>query len=479
MIVPSEPFTAAVCADAEPHECAFPAPVPDAGGEKTLQSIREARDRVLAKNRELIDKLAQAEDRLAEMTYERDDAIGARDAAWEEVAALTRQNEELRAQISHGGAAAQTPTVAAEIAGETRCDLEEVITAFAKERDEAHAMLATQTSEIGGLRAKLEAAQAESARSLAEARDAHERFVAQQKKNVASLAEQLAAAQKARGAAQQERDALQAQAAEQKAALDARLAKLEAELAARAATAPGQRSEPAPALSAEPLSDGDVHEALTAMFGSLAAIRANPDECESIAELAEGLRHFARRAEASGLPIMEFIAVAGADFAGHLRSAPAKAAAAVPLLEKAVETLGWLILRDEVQALDTTDAIVYAVDDDVDNCECIATAIEKIAIQTKYSVAPESALTQIAGLRCDLIILDVDLPGMDGFELHARIRKMAHCKTTPIIFLSGHLSTRERLSAIRGENNHFVAKPYTLSELSLRVLMLIVEARLA
>ncbi len=143
-----------------------------------------------------------------------------------------------------------------------------------------------------------------------------------------------------------------------------------------------------------------------------------------------------------------------------------------------VETLGWLILRDEAQMLDTTGALVYAVDDDVDNCECIATALEKIAVQTRYTMAPQTALAQIAEQQCDLIILDVDLPGMGGFELHARIRKMAHCKTTPIIFLSGHLSTRERLAAFRGENDHFIAKPYNLSELSLRVLTLIVEARL-
>jgi two-component system sensor histidine kinase BarA len=144
-----------------------------------------------------------------------------------------------------------------------------------------------------------------------------------------------------------------------------------------------------------------------------------------------------------------------------------------------VEFLAVLMgMRNPSKLPDPTDAFVFAVDDDPDNCECIAMALEKMRLRTRYAVKPEVALVELAANQCDLVILDVDMPGMDGFELASRIRKIEHHARTPIVLLSALTSTKERLDAEPGAADAFIPKPYNLNELGLKALTLILKARL-
>ena len=106
-------------------------------------------------------------------------------------------------------------------------------------------------------------------------------------------------------------------------------------------------------------------------------------------------------------------------------------------------------------------------------------AFEKVAFKTRYAIKPEAALADFTAAPCDLVLLDVDMPGMSGIELQKRIRAIPHHRTTPIIFVSGHLSAAERVAELGSDLNHFVAKPYSLNELCLKALTLIVRSRIA
>jgi DNA-binding response OmpR family regulator len=148
-------------------------------------------------------------------------------------------------------------------------------------------------------------------------------------------------------------------------------------------------------------------------------------------------------------------------------------------LEDAISLLNALTaVSDPAQILDPVGALVYAVDDDPDNCECIAMALEKMNLLTKYSMKPDVALTALANTQCDLILLDVDLPGMNGFELSLRIRQIDRHVATPIVFVSALTSTKDKILSNPNGANDFIAKPYNLNELGLKALTLILRARL-
>ncbi|MGB8167594.1 MAG: response regulator [Chthoniobacteraceae bacterium] len=470
--------------------------------ERTLLGIRQARDLVLGKNRELIDKLAQAEDQIAELTFQRDDFMVARDVALKKAAVLEAEVVHLREQVSLLTEQQAALGEAEKIYVLARTEIEADLLALAEERDAAVSARRADAVEIERLRTELAAAQTtpelsgpgaaelkEAMRQLAVARDDHERFAAQQKKYIAVLADQLSTAT---CAVQEGRRHVERLEAEKKRLADEK-AELEAALAANPSAGtlpphadgrspvaplsgppPPKISKPAPT----PVSDQEMRDTIGSLIVQFETLKEQPVSLKALGAFEGGLHAFGDRTRDSGLDLIHHIVSTAGDYASRLHMTPGKIAASLPTFDRALEMLGWLGLRGRAEMLDATGALVYAVDDDLDNCECIATALEKVALQTKYAVRPEIALEQIAANAFELIILDVDLPGMDGFELHSHLRKMPAHAATPIIFLSGHLSTIERLEALGEDNNEFVAKPYNLSELSLRVLSRIVEARL-
>lgn len=68
--------------------------------------------------------------------------------------------------------------------------------------------------------------------------------------------------------------------------------------------------------------------------------------------------------------------------------------------------------------------------------------------------------------RPDLIILDIMMPGMDGWEVCARIREMAD---TPIILLTAKTSESDKMRGFRLGVDDYIVKPFSLAELTARV----------
>lgn len=79
------------------------------------------------------------------------------------------------------------------------------------------------------------------------------------------------------------------------------------------------------------------------------------------------------------------------------------------------------------------------------------------------------ALEMLEQIRPDLIILDVRMPGMDGFELCERIRSRPETRRTPVIFLSAACSIDERVKGLSVGGDDFIRKPFDGAELVARV----------
>ena len=121
------------------------------------------------------------------------------------------------------------------------------------------------------------------------------------------------------------------------------------------------------------------------------------------------------------------------------------------LKEKHVESISQLAETDLSKK-------VLAVDDRPEILSFVTGAL-KNHYKVYGATGGEKALKFLETQKCDLFILDIDMPGMNGYELAETLRKSDDYAKTPIIFLTGN-SARERiLKAIDAGGNDFIVKP--------------------
>jgi adenylate cyclase len=69
----------------------------------------------------------------------------------------------------------------------------------------------------------------------------------------------------------------------------------------------------------------------------------------------------------------------------------------------------------------------------------------------------------------DLIVLDVNMPGMDGFEVCKTLKADPHTQSIPIIFLTSHSEPEDRIHGLNIGADDYLAKPFAIRELSARI----------
>lgn len=89
-----------------------------------------------------------------------------------------------------------------------------------------------------------------------------------------------------------------------------------------------------------------------------------------------------------------------------------------------------------------------------------------------------AALTQVKETNPDLILLDVMMPGMDGFEVCRHLKQHDGTRLIPIVFVTALNDRRSRIKGIEAGGDDFLTKPFDHLELSARVKSLIRQKRL-
>jgi putative two-component system response regulator len=80
-----------------------------------------------------------------------------------------------------------------------------------------------------------------------------------------------------------------------------------------------------------------------------------------------------------------------------------------------------------------------------------------------------AALAECARFRPDLVLLDVVMPGLDGFSVCGRLKAGAETRLTPVVLITGHSATEDRIRGIEAGADDFLGKPLDPSELLARV----------
>jgi CheY-like chemotaxis protein len=239
-------------------------------------------------------------------------------------------------------------------------------------------------------------------------------------------------------------------------------------------------STPVPAVPQEPLTERESRSALGAMRHCFQAFTKTPNDLSLLNELHCHVESFAERARVSSLLALHRLCAAFAGLTRGLYDAPEQVnPSTLRTVHQTIEFLAALMKEKNLgQVKDPATAMIYAVDDDLGNCESIALAMEESGMRTTYALEPATGLAELAGGRYDLILLDVNLPGMDGFELCKQIRGLAIHEKTPIVFLTGLATLENRVQSSLSGGNDFIAKPFNLFELSVKAITLLLKAQL-
>ena len=120
---------------------------------------------------------------------------------------------------------------------------------------------------------------------------------------------------------------------------------------------------------------------------------------------------------------------------------------------------------------------VLVVDDDLIARRAIVYALEKVGIKCITLEDPVAALNMMAENRFDLIFLDVDMPGMDGFELCRKIRAQPSHEKTPIVFVTALTDFESRAKSALSGGNDLIAKPFLFMELAVKALLYLLRPR--
>ena len=115
---------------------------------------------------------------------------------------------------------------------------------------------------------------------------------------------------------------------------------------------------------------------------------------------------------------------------------------------------------------DPAKHVVLVVDDEEYIRDLVRTALSFSGFEVVAAADGVSALSETRRIRPDLIILDINMPGFDGFEVVRRLRDGGD--TTPVVFLTARDSSDDLISGFTKGGDDYITKPFSLEELVVR-----------
>ena len=115
------------------------------------------------------------------------------------------------------------------------------------------------------------------------------------------------------------------------------------------------------------------------------------------------------------------------------------------------------------------DFEILAVDDNLDNLKVLRAILKDAGYRSRISRSGKEAITSCRSRLPDLILLDVNMPEMDGFEVMRRLSDWPGMEFVPVIFVSASLEGPNKLEAFSLGAVDYITKPYNSHELLARV----------
>lgn len=121
--------------------------------------------------------------------------------------------------------------------------------------------------------------------------------------------------------------------------------------------------------------------------------------------------------------------------------------------------------------------VVVAVDDDADFMGMVATALQTNGFEVITAGDGKVALETIHASLPDVVLLDMVMPRLDGFEVARRLGQSVITRNIPIIAMTGHAIQSSQLTQLQGRIDDFLEKPFALDELVTRITLCLDRSR--
>jgi len=145
----------------------------------------------------------------------------------------------------------------------------------------------------------------------------------------------------------------------------------------------------------------------------------------------------------------------------------------------AVDFLGQLIqTAQSTRRPDPLVGEVLAVDDDPLANRIALAALSRAKLNARAVERPTQALELLATTKFDLVLLDVAMPEMNGFELCQKLRELPGYEHTPVIYVTSHADFENRARSLGTTGIDLIAKPVFPIELATKAVMHLIKGKL-
>jgi len=119
--------------------------------------------------------------------------------------------------------------------------------------------------------------------------------------------------------------------------------------------------------------------------------------------------------------------------------------------------------------MNTGCANILIVDDTLANLQLLAGILKEAGYKVRPALSGKQALEAIKNQPPDLILLDIKMPDMDGYEVCRTLKSQPETKAIPIIFISALTDIEDKLKAFQAGGLDYISKPFQFEEVKARV----------
>src|SRR5262249_4806557 len=114
---------------------------------------------------------------------------------------------------------------------------------------------------------------------------------------------------------------------------------------------------------------------------------------------------------------------------------------------------------------------VLVVDEDAAGSGTLTSALRRGKFEVRSTQDPVQSLQLLNTDRFDLILLEIDMPHMSGFEVCEQLRRTPEHKSVPVLFVTVNAEFQNRARSVIAGGNDLIAKPVSPLELILKVML--------